>query len=292
VGSRPWPNAFIVGAPKAATTSLHRYLGQHPAIYMSPVKEPFFFDHPEWNDPDATEDYLSLFADAGDEAIRGEATPHYLMHPEVPDRIVDRIGRDVHIVASLRDPLQRAYSQYWERVAGNKEEQPFVDAIREDLDRDPVDQVYIQRGTYAEPLRRYVDTFGEDRVHVLLVDDLKADAHAAVAEICSFLGVDEDPVDDIDLTRKHHTYEGVPYNDLIETIRTDERVKAIAQRLLPQSVRDWLGNDVLLADEPKPPMSDEARELLVDVHAPDIAELEELLDRELPELRASWKPDD
>src|ERR671937_272269 len=94
-GAPNWPNLFIVGAAKAGTTSLSRYLNEHPDVYMSAMKEPHFFSHIE-PDPrlaaffphveDATA-YLALFSNAGRARVRGEASTSYLTHEGVATSI-------------------------------------------------------------------------------------------------------------------------------------------------------------------------------------------------------------
>ena len=97
-----WPNLFVVGAAKAGTTSLWRYLDQHPAIYMSPVKEPHYFSSFTPGLFPAVKDegeYLELFRDAGDAPLRGEASASYLWDVEDPRRhpreVAGREDRDL-----------------------------------------------------------------------------------------------------------------------------------------------------------------------------------------------------
>src|SRR3954447_2840371 len=118
------PNFFIVGAPKAGTTSLYHYLDQHPQIYMSAIKEPHFFASEVRKDnfdaglrrgiADQTrglpeflagpmshkrfagivtdwEDYVRLFANAGKEPALGEASVCYLWSPTAPEHIASRV---------------------------------------------------------------------------------------------------------------------------------------------------------------------------------------------------------
>src|ERR1700744_4238921 len=131
------PNFFIVGAPKAGTTSLYNYLGQHPQIYMSPIKEPNYFagemrldnfveearrriademhDLQEYLRGDmrqnrfggwvsAWEDYLKLFRNVTDEIAIGEATPCYLWSETAARNIAARIP-DAKIIINLRNPV-------------------------------------------------------------------------------------------------------------------------------------------------------------------------------------------
>src|SRR5256885_1494402 len=80
-----WPNFFIVGAPRAGTTSLYEYLKQAPGVYMSAVKEPHYFGDQRGGRSES--EYLDLFRGAAGAAAVGEASVGYLRNPEVPERI-------------------------------------------------------------------------------------------------------------------------------------------------------------------------------------------------------------
>lgn len=281
-----WPNLFVVGAPKAGTTSLHRYLDQHPDIAMAPDKEPWFFTR----DPDRIEaeeeDYLDLFAGL-DATYVGEATPSYLRHPDVPARIHDR-RPDARIVVSLRDPVERAWSHYLMEHREGREDRSFAEAVDAELASDEVDPLarIVEPGRYREQVRRYLETFGEDQVHVLLLDDLGEDPHGTLEGIAAFLDVDPAPMREVEVER-HYGYRQ-PRNELARRIRNDEHVRWVARRVLPEGVREFLGDRVLMADRPKPDIDPEVRDRLEAVYAPEVDGLEQLLDRELPELRRSW----
>lgn len=315
-GAGAWPNLFLVGAHKAASTSLHHYLGQHPDVFMSPTKEPKYFSRLADGEtgPGDEERYLKIFADAT-EPVQGEASPTYLYHPDVPELIHDR-APDARILISLRDPIQRTYSNYWRMVAGGRADPDFtacaeaevaalralagsddpsevLDAVAEagspDAGEDaPLRLRLVDKSLYADRVERYLDTFGRDRVHVVLVADLADDAEAVLAGIFDFLDVDPGHAAAVD-TERQNTFRGAPYGGIVEAVRTSETVKAVAKRLLPPDVRDWLGNRVLLDDSSgKPPAPEEAKAVLTEVFEADVRRLEELLDRDLPELRRTW----
>lgn len=287
-----WPNLFVAGAQKAASTSLHGYLDQHPEIYMSPEKAPAYFSRLAEGEtgPGDEEAYLALFEGAEGYRLRGETSPSYLYHPDVPDLIHEKVP-DAKILVSVRDPIQRACSHYWRRVAGATEEAEFVDAVeREIVDRKRGDRGmgYLHNSEYAEPVRRYIDTFGRDQVHVALLADLKDDPVAYFEEIFAFLEVDTGPAETIDTTHQRNTFRGIPYGGVAEKVRTSTTLKGVAQAVLPKGARDWLGNQLLLDKTGKPPIPEEAKAVLADHFEPDVAELEELLDRDLSKLRRSW----
>ena len=114
-----WPNFFIVGAPKAGTHSLYEYLNQHPKVFMSPRKEPYFFcpimvpDGDKNSNPIRDEkEYLKLFEEAKNETMLGEATASYLGDPKSAELIHEKIP-NARIIIIIRDPVDRAFSSYW-----------------------------------------------------------------------------------------------------------------------------------------------------------------------------------
>src|SRR5262249_47246667 len=106
-----WPNFFIVGAPRAGTTSLYQYLKQAPGIYMSPVKEPHYFGHNSGRRSEAK--YLELFRGAEGHSAVGEASVSYLRNPGTAERI-KRSLPGARIIIIVRDPVEVVYSHYFE----------------------------------------------------------------------------------------------------------------------------------------------------------------------------------
>ena len=144
VVSRPgaWPNFLVIGASKCGTTSLWHYLDQHPSVYMSPVKEPMYFcsddyvaapgDRHYFMQEHAVRspgDYLALFSQRSAEPMAGEATTAYIADPAAPARIHATLP-DVKLVAVIRHPAERAYSEYaYSRAWGIETVPTFEQAI-------------------------------------------------------------------------------------------------------------------------------------------------------------------
>lgn len=105
------PNFLIIGAPRAGTTLLYEGLWRHPEIYMSPVKEPWFFCEEELQIVQDLETYRALFSEVRDEEAIGEASTIYLYSPKAPLCIKQHLP-DARLVATLRNPVERAYSQF------------------------------------------------------------------------------------------------------------------------------------------------------------------------------------
>ena len=133
-----WPTFLIIGAGRSGTTSLYHYLGQHPDIFMSPVKEPGFFAYEDETRPligaygeaelpgysTRREDYEALFADVSVETAAGEASVDYLYLPRAARRIRRHVPQ-ARLIAILRQPADRSHSQFWARVASGRE--PLTD---------------------------------------------------------------------------------------------------------------------------------------------------------------------
>jgi hypothetical protein len=197
------PNFFIAGAARAGTTSLWEYLRQHPDIFMPPdfrKKEPSYFcDHYGMK---SRRKYLSLFRDAGDRRMVGEASGPYLTAPEAAGRIKAEIP-EARILIMLRNPAVRAFSLFKRlRDKGHEQEPDFMEAVALETKRmnDPEFQagcrhyfgnyLYFHSGLYSAQVRRFFDTFGRDRVKVIVFEEFVAEPGRHVRESFAFLAVD------------------------------------------------------------------------------------------------------
>ena len=242
------PNFIVIGAAKAGTTALYWYLAEHPAIYMSPVKETNFFAYGVddegrvlWGDPDVHRfpvktlaEYEALFAGAGDATAVGEASTMYLECPQAAGRIRALIP-EARIVCVLRDPVDRAYSDYqmYLRNRGRRLE-------AHDLTRNAgwvrPDSHWMQIGRYHEQLARYYDLFPRERIHVFLFDDLQRDTLGVVQALYRFLGVDPAFVPDVDTP---HNVGGMPKSVVLERVLTSRRLRAAVQPWMPTGAANW-----------------------------------------------------
>jgi hypothetical protein len=222
------PDFFIAGQPKSGTTALYQMLKRHPEIYMSRVKEPYYFacDNPKpelsgerrWSSLDQTgthgktlEEYLALFADARPDQKAGEASTHYLWWPTAPARIAE-VQPDARIVAILREPASFLRSLHLQFVQNRHEDETdFRTALSlEDARREgrhvpprsvwPRCLLYSDRVQYVEQLRRYHAVFAPERILVLIYDDFRGDNESQVRRVLRFLEVDETvPVEVMDV---------------------------------------------------------------------------------------------
>src|SRR5262245_46073038 len=116
------PTFLVIGAMKGGTTALHTYLGSHPDVFMSDLKEPHFFSSGlGWDKGE--EWYCSLFTEAGSATAVGESSTSYSKFPDVrhvPERAISLIP-DLRVVYLVRDPIERIRSQYLHHVVMGEE---------------------------------------------------------------------------------------------------------------------------------------------------------------------------
>ena len=182
---------IVVGAEKSGTTWLADMLRQHPDVFIPPEKEIFyfnrrFFESPELENFNHTKPaswYLAFFDDARPEQAKGEVCPAYLWDEAAPEAI-QAFNPQIKIAAVLRDPVERAYSQYRYYVQrGVLGDVSFRTAIEQRPD-------LLSRSAYADQVARYLSRFPRDRVQIMLFDQIMRNNRAFLRSIESFLGVD------------------------------------------------------------------------------------------------------
>ena len=204
------PQFVIAGAPKAGTTALHAALATHPGLYLSPVKEPKYYltdgrppprsgqrgpgdahSAREWVWRRA--DYLALFADAPAGTVRGESTPFYLYDRAAQRRLVADVP-DVRVVVVVRDPVDRAYSNWAHlRADGLEPEADLLTAVRAEERRVEAGWApfwhYRGLGTYGAQLRDLQRLLPAEQVFVLRYRQLVDTAAETLDRVSEFLGV-------------------------------------------------------------------------------------------------------
>ena len=273
-----WPNFFLVGAARAATTSLWEWLGGHPEIYMSPLKEPHFFasEKPRVVPVITSErDYLRLFKGVRDEKVIGEASPSYLRDPEAPARIKE-VSPHARILIVLRDPVARAYSNYWHGLRYDRARDSFDDTARAQAHQ-PRGEV-VGRGFYGPGLSRYLALFAP-HVLVLIFEELVADVRGHVRRVLEFLDVDPDYADRFDTTRRNPS--ALPRNAAMRWVYRSHRLRGVVSRVLPTVFHGRIER-AMLGEPTAPPMDDSTRHFLTELYRPDVAEVERILGRTLP----------
>jgi hypothetical protein len=208
------PSFVVVGAIKSGTTSLYKYLIQHPGIFIPPFKLlNHFIEHPlkrsPFQGPDVTykiafrsrEEYLRMYEDAPEGSVAGDVSHIYLYAPESPGLIHDTLDAP-KIIAILRNPVDRAYAQYeFHRKLNIEPFASFEDALNAEEGRirakwDPTYH-YVKRGLYGEQLERYYRLFPASSIRVYKFEDFFKNPTLSLADLYEFVGVDPSFVPDV-----------------------------------------------------------------------------------------------
>lgn len=291
------PNFLIVGAAKAGTTSLYDYLGQHPDLFFSDVKGSHFFSATKAFTARNLDEYRALFASQRGEKAIGETCVSYLFDPTSPARIQAALGA-VRILISLRNPVERAFSHWqyfynlgWEELTFEQalaaEEERFYSETFQKTCPAPVPSgyFYFRRGLYTAQVQRYLETFGPERVKILIFEDWVQDPVAACQGIFRFLEIDPTFAPTIEVKNAAHITRNRRLHDILVT-RRPKWITATYQNS-PVWLRNLffrLGKKIYWANmsaAQRHTLSSEARAVLLDRYLEDIHQLEALIQRDL-----------
>jgi hypothetical protein len=279
------PNTFVIAASKAGSTWLADQLKDHPDGYVPAEKEPHFFsDDRNWEK--GLDWYLdSFYADTGGARIVVDGTPKTFLYPEALRRIKALVP-DAKLLAILRDPPGRAYSNwrhvYYRTVTEHRTFAQLVeDEIAEDAplpraDRcDWRDQRHLTEGRYAEHLERVLEVFPREQLHVVLLDDVRADPEATMAGVYRFLGIDPPPA-------SHAETPANPHKEFRPVWLWRFLVRHRILKPFPPRFGVWVARRMSRTARTPAPMDPAVKQRLQEHYGASDARLAQLLGRDLP----------
>ena len=288
------PNTLIIGAAKAGTTTVYDLLKQHPEVFVSFDKEPRFFSHDDYFRRGVDWYTDTYFKKSANYSIRCEATPHYLYWA---DKVSPRIKQvcqteRVKFIVILRNPIERAYSWYWNMIFDGRETLSFMDAllaedsrIKDNFDRlrfaGSMQYGYFHGGCYASQIQRFLEDYTEDKFQFLFLEDLKGNQGKTGLELEQFLGIDTA----VKLEPRISNPSTKPRNRIIHSlIRNQFRIKNVLKRYLPPRLRYAIKSTILnnnLDSFSYPKMDVEPVGYLKEKFLPEITSLSAILNRDL-----------
>ncbi len=238
---------IVVGAQKSGTTTLFQLLKQHNDIFLPPEKEAFFFGMPE-REKNGWDWYIKeFFSEAADDKLLGTITPHYMAYNGIPQKI-HAIIPDVKIIAILRDPFSRTYSQFLMSQRRKADDRSYNEAITElssatelAKSREDISETasYIIRGEYGRILAAFKREFGSDNILILFTDDLEKAPQGVIDTICDFLGIPK--FTPVGVSEKFHKGSGKPRSVLltntINWIKKHGGLKKAIKNIMPFKYR-------------------------------------------------------
>lgn len=287
------PNFLVVGAAKSGTTSLFHYLNQHPDIFIPEVKECRFFSQlPKnfnglgaeffQNSGITDEKQYFKFFDGYENKVCGDISNDYLYyHYESIKNIKKYLSDEVKIIIILRNPIDRAYSNYLHAVRDGWEDCNFEEAIIKENWRKNNNWAwpyhYIKAGMYFEQVKAYLDNF--KNVKIYLFEDMKKDFF--YKDIFAFLNISYVNIQ----KEKIYNVSGVPKNQFIQKfIKEKNLIKDILKPMIPKEIRTIMLKKIESNNLRKIPMKIETREYLKNIFKNDINNLSRLINRDL----AKW----
>lgn len=177
------PDFIGIGAMKSASGWIFKCLREHPEVSNKNIKELYFFNKP-YNYRKGIKFYLSIFKKAPVNTIKGEFTPSYMLSPHVASRIYKHLP-NVKIIACLRNPAERAYSDYRYNIQEDGRfnlYKDFEDTLEKDKD-------FVERGFYYKQLKPYFDLFPKKNILIVFFEDLKKNPKEFIQNIFRFLGL-------------------------------------------------------------------------------------------------------
>lgn len=292
------PNFYIVGAGRSGSTSLYAYCRRHPAIFMSPVKEPNYFafrdERPPFGGPAVAiarrtairtaDAYRGLFANAAGRPVVGEASVNYLRFPRVC-RAIRQEAPDARLVMLLRQPVERAYSSYMNKRRDGLEPCAEFEEAWGDHDRRAAENwwhcMHKGKSLYLDQVRTYLEVFPRQQIRILLTEELQTDPLATLRQLFRFLGVDTGPAAHC---HQHHNQGGEIDNWLLRHLwRRTPALRALLVPVLPLALRGRLFP--FLASRRRKahnrPLPAETRARLTDELRDDILGLQDSIGRDL-----------
>ncbi len=297
------PNFFFIGGMRCGSTSLNLMLEQHPDIYMSPVKETYYYvaealrsmespspedisflkNYEQTGKYKTNETYQSLFRDVDDEKIVGESS-HYIYHPRAAAAIFKHCP-DARILVCLRNPVDRFFSEYLYHLRRGTETGCFADYVARYangyLNGDISDKVLVpklNKGLQAELLEPWIAQFGRDRVKLVLFDDFNRAPRKTMADVFNWL-----QIDDRFAVQKIHAQRGgaAKAKWVTKAINSKNGLLKSVKSFLPKHTRVKMRSWVFSKTLERPELEAETHNLLVQFYQDDVEKLSGIVDQDL-----------
>lgn len=290
---------FIGGASKSGTTALYYYLKQHPEIFLSEKKELHYFSRPDLATrcsgagdkyvldeiPATLDEYLKYFNDVKPGQVALDISPSYLFFSDSAERI-NYAFPHAKIVFLLRNPADKAFSQYNHLRSECRETLPFADALALESERTKTGYsdmwLYRDSGFYADRIGRFIEVFGPERIRIYFFEDFIQEPISLLRDLCSFLGVRSN----IEFTEPGEVnVSGEPRSKLVAKLLLQPNLftnllRRFLRRLLPHGLGQWARENIRKMNAgQKARLNPELRATLLKDYADDVRRLENMLGR-------------
>ena len=313
------PNFIIVGERRCGSTSLTKWMEAHPEIYMHPKVDLNYFiddyvkymrkewdpgeiDYDAWWDNHSAEGYASEFDPGKEMPARGEKSADLLFWRPAHERMAKVIAPDTKLIITLRNPINRAWSMFWNEVGKKREQLSFEEAVAQEEQRIRESAYardhmsYVTRGFYDESIKDFFEHFDPKQVQIIFFEETVRDPKKALSNLYGFIGVNPQKGMERAEVRYNNNWTSVPH-----PFWTRNKFLATAEEGFTKALR--LAMTILIRDGYKKrrivpkieglyrqiqrdiEMSAETRSLLQKTYLPHIEALEDFLKKDL----SFWK---
>ncbi len=253
------PTFFIVGTPKSGTTSLYKFLEEHPQIFVPTVKEPHFFAVPEVKNTyyktkiiDTISSYLKLYTQATTYKAIGDFSTSYLKNPYAAQRIYD-FNPDAKIIIVLRDPVERAISHYLMDYNLGYVKTSLKEILLHPKENKMFFDQYVSVGNYEPQIEQYQKVFPAEQILIFSSDQFFKNTSQVLKKLFRFLEIDKEFT--INLNQKHNQYT-VPKYTFVRTLTQSNSLIKL-KKMLPNSILKPIKSILVDSNKPKPDVVEE-----------------------------------
>jgi Sulfotransferase family len=289
---------FIVGAAKSGTTALWSWLRSHPDVFFPDFKEPHYFcfqngrrvggsemdPHYKDNITTTLDAYQSLYQNCKNGQIVGDASPGYLYHQHAAD-IIKSYDPDAKIICVLRNPVDRAFSQFLHHVRdGLEQTSNFNEALNFEETRISNGWWwgfhYARAGKYYGQWTKYCESFKPHQRLLIFFDDLEKNPEKVYPQICQFLEIS--PQNDMNFDLRVNDTSQIKlvpkYGRLYRTLEHGSCFSHMIHQLFPLRTTKWVRRCLnSLNQVKKPTLTPEVRQRLNTYYNEDTRKLSELV---------------
>ena len=302
------PSFILAGSPKCGSTSLYYYLAEHPDIFMSQQKEIHYLTFDILNSLNQGpkdkvvnsfhisnfKDYKNQFTKARNNQVIGEVSPSYINYPsQTIPKIKHHLGNP-KLIFLIRDPIQRAFSNYLHLVREEREDLSFYDALQAEQERMKNKYsdfwYYSFNSFYYEKIKAYDEAF--DDILIITAEELKNNTLRTLSKIFKFIGVNDFAPSNLD---KSYNAGGVYESNLItQFFFRQSALRSFIKRVIPitKGMKHFKQSLINKYRKEPPAITQETEKYLVNKFKEDVSKLQKEYDLDLEYWNKSLTNDD
>ena len=283
------PNFILIGVQKSGTTSLYNWLGQHPDVYANElIKDYNYFCNDELLS--LSRDYFGrFFKNVSDERILMHGFPNYIYFYKNSAANIYKFNKNIKLLLILRNPIERAYSAYWEaKKTALEDSKSFEEALSRESSyivngnmKEKGALTYVDHGYYSRQIEGYYKYFSKEQIKIIFFEDLKRNPDKTVGQVFSFMNIDNKFKPNFSIKNSSALPRSVVMQRIFQSLTMPKFIKPF----VPPSVSSKIKISLIRKLNVKPfqyaQMKQETRNFLVSTFKDDIKRLEKILDVDL-----------